>query len=218
MAKTFEPEKYKMVLCPLCKGRGRLPKNPDGFDVCRKCEGFGFTKKEMEILEGVENKEQTVKIRQRDRHGTESKKCVKGSNIMFKTILVEDSPLFRQMIKNNLQDQFPSMEIIEAADGVEALQKIDSHPPNLIFMDIQLPGENGLELTRKIKADHPEIIVIILTSHDLPEYREAATQNKANYFLSKGSIGANEVFKLVKSILLEKGFNTDSPDSKKGYS
>jgi CheY-like chemotaxis protein len=65
---------------------------------------------------------------------------------MFRALLVEDSPSFRQVAKNNLQDQFPSMDIIEAADGVEALQKIDSHSPNLIFMDIRLPGENGLEL------------------------------------------------------------------------
>ena len=133
-------------------------------------------------------------------------------------MLVEDSTSFRQVVKNNLQDRFPSMEIIEAGDGIEAFQKIDSHPPNLIFMDIQLPGENGLELTRKIKADHPEIIVIILTSHDLPEYREAATRCKANYFLSKGSMTSDEIFKLVKSILLEKGFNVDGSDSKKGYS
>ena len=78
-------------------------------------------------------------------------------------MLVEDNPSFRQLVKNNLQDQFPSMDIIEAADGVEALQKIDSHPPNLIFMDIRLPGENGLELTRKIKTNYPDIIIIILT-------------------------------------------------------
>ncbi len=132
---------------------------------------------------------------------------------MFETMLVEDNSSFRQLVKNDLKDQFPSMDIIEAADGVEAFQKIDSHPPNLIFMDIQLPGENGLELTRKIKADHPEIIVIILTSHDLPEYREAAIRNKADYFLSKDSIATDGIFKLVKSILLEKGFNTDGSGS-----
>jgi DNA-binding NarL/FixJ family response regulator len=137
---------------------------------------------------------------------------------MFKAMLVEDNPSFRQVVKNDLQDQFPSMDIIEAGDGVEAFQKIDSHPPNLIFMDIQLPGENGLELTRKIKADYPEIIIIILTSHDLPEYREAATRCKANYFLSKDSITTDEIFKLVKSILLEKGFNADGSDTKRGYS
>ena len=129
---------------------------------------------------------------------------------MFKTMLVEDNSSFRQLVKNNLQEQFPSMKIIEAADGIEAFQKIDSHPPNLIFMDIQLPGENGLELTRKIKADHPDIIIIILTSHDSPEYREAAIRCKADYFFAKDSIiGNNGIFPLVKSILLGKGFNTD---------
>ena len=132
---------------------------------------------------------------------------------MFKTMLVEDSTSFRQVVKNNLQDQFPSMDIIEAADGVEAFQKIDSHPPNLIFMDISLPGENGLELTRKIKADYPGVIIIMLTSHDSPEYREAAIRCKANYFLSKGSIATDEIFKLGKSIILQKGFNVDGSDN-----
>ena len=141
-----------------------------------------------------------------------------GRNIMFKTMLVEDNTSYRQAVKNDLQLQFPSMNIIEAADGVEAFQKIDSQSPNLIFMDISLPGENGLELTKKIKTDYRDIIIIILTSHDSPEYREAATRCKANYFLSKGSITTNEVVKLVRSALLEKGFNADGSDSKKGDS
>jgi DNA-binding NarL/FixJ family response regulator len=124
-------------------------------------------------------------------------------------MLVEDNTSFRQVVKNNLQDQFPSMDIIEAADGVEAFQKIDSHPPNLILMDITLPGENGLELTRKIKADYPGVTIIILTSHDSPEYREAAIRCRANYFLSKGSIATDEILELVRSIILGKGFNAD---------
>ena len=132
---------------------------------------------------------------------------------MFTTMLVEGSTSLRQLVKNNLKDQFPSMDIVEAADGVEAFRKIDSHPPNLILMDITLPGENGLELTRKIKADYPGVIIIILTSHDSPEYREAAIRYKANYFLSKGSIATDEIIKLVKSILLGKGFRADGSDN-----
>lgn len=128
-----------------------------------------------------------------------------GRNTMFRTMLVEDNPSFRQILKDNLQDLFPPMEIIEAGDGVEAFQKIDFHPPDLIFMDVRLPGENGLELTRKIKADHPGIIVIILTSYESPEYREAAKRNKADYFFSKDAITNNEIFALVKSIVLKKG-------------
>jgi len=133
---------------------------------------------------------------------------------MFRTMVVEDSSSFREIIKYNLRDQFPSMDIIEAADGVEAVQKIGSAAPNLIFMDIGLPGENGLELTRKIKADHPEVIIIILTSHDSPEYREAAIRYKADYFFSKEALLNDGVFTLVKSILIKKGFNVDGSDSR----
>jgi DNA-binding NarL/FixJ family response regulator len=128
---------------------------------------------------------------------------------MFRTMLVEDNPSFRRILKDNLQDLFPSMEIIEAGDGVEAFQEIDFHPPDLIFMDIRLPGENGLELTRRIKADHPGIIVIVLTSYESPEYREAAIRFKADYFFSKDAITNDEIYALVKSIVLRKGFSAE---------
>jgi len=135
-----------------------------------------------------------------------------GKQEMFKTMLVEDGFLFRQVLKDNLHDQFSSMDIIEAADGVETFQKIDGHPPNLIFMDISLAGENGLELTRRIKADYPDVIIIILTSYDSPEYREAAVRCKADYFFSKGALFNDGIFTLVKSILLRKGFSADGSD------
>ena len=133
---------------------------------------------------------------------------------MFRTMLVEDNSSFRQVVKNNLKDQFPSIEIIEAADGVEALKEVESCPPHLILMDVGLPGMSGLELTRKIKASHPNVIVIILTGYDLRQIQEAATQCKADYFFSKGGIATGEITALVKSILLEKGFRVDgSPDT-----
>ena len=132
---------------------------------------------------------------------------------MFKTILVDDNSSFRQLVKIHLQGQFPSMDVIEAGDGVEAFQKIDSHSPNLIFMDIGLPGENGLELTRKIKTDYPDVVVIILTTHDSPEYREAANRYKGDYFFSKDALINDGVFTLVKSIILRKGFNADGSDN-----
>jgi DNA-binding NarL/FixJ family response regulator len=133
---------------------------------------------------------------------------------MFKTMLVEDNLGIRQLVKNTLEFQFPSMDIIEASDGAEAFQKFGSHPPNLIFMDIGLPGENGLELTRKIKNRHPDIIIIILTSYNSIEYREAAIRNKADGFLAKGSSTPDDVGRLVESILSERGFNADGSEPK----
>jgi DNA-binding NarL/FixJ family response regulator len=118
-----------------------------------------------------------------------------------RVLIVEDSPIFRKLLKETLHSRFPSMEISEAENGKEALQKVNALPPDLIFMDIKLPGENGLELTARIKAKYPNVTVIILTSYDTQEYREAATQAKADHFLSKGSSTREGILTLVKSIL-----------------
>ncbi len=48
MPKAFNPEEYNMIFCPVCKGNGKLPRNPYGFDVCKECGGFGFVKVEPE--------------------------------------------------------------------------------------------------------------------------------------------------------------------------
>jgi CheY-like chemotaxis protein len=118
----------------------------------------------------------------------------------LKVLIVEDNTLFRQLFKKTLHGRFSSIEIYEAADGEEALQKIESLRPNLIFMDIGLPGENGLELTKQVKARYPNIIVIILTGYDLPEYREFSS-GYADYFFSKDSSTTENIFTLVESIL-----------------
>ena len=94
---------------------------------------------------------------------------------------------------------FPTVAIEEVAKGGEALQKVDAFLPDLIFMDIKLPGENGLELTKKIKATHPNITIFILTSYDIPEYREAALQYGADRFFSKTSLNWKELKESVKS-------------------
>jgi CheY-like chemotaxis protein len=118
----------------------------------------------------------------------------------LKVLIVDDSTLFRQLFKKTLHDRFSSIEIYEAADGEEALKKVESLRPNLIFMDIGLPGENGLELTKQVKVLHPNIIVIILTGYDLPEYREFSSRY-ADYFFSKDSSTTENIFTLVESIL-----------------
>jgi DNA-binding NarL/FixJ family response regulator len=79
------------------------------------------------------------------------------------------------------------------------MEKVDSLSPDLIFMDIKLPGESGLELTKKIREGHPDIIIIILTSYDLLEYREAAVRYGANAFVSKNSSTEKEIATLVNS-------------------
>ena len=78
------------------------------------------------------------------------------------------------------------MEIAEEPDGSGLLNKIDSFHPKIVFMDIRLPGENGLELTKKIKKNYPDIIIVILTSYDLPEYRQSWPGQQGRLFCHEG--------------------------------
>ena len=130
----------------------------------------------------------------------------------FKTLIVEDHDTFRQTLLEGLRARFPAMIFAEAATGQAVLPQVETFAPDLIFMDIKIPGENGLSLTQKIKARYPETLVIILTGYDIPEYRQAAYERGANDFLVKGSITNEEVLNLVASFLKAKGFN--SQDSK----
>ena len=122
---------------------------------------------------------------------------------MLKTLIVEDSITFRKTFKEALYRRFPFMVVEEAPDGAEALKSIKTFLPDLIFMDIRLPGESGLELTPRIKSKHPEIAIIILTAYDLPEYREAAYDGGADGFIPKSSLDLADVAALIESIFSE---------------
>jgi len=120
--------------------------------------------------------------------------------VSFKVMLVEDDDGFRRSLASLLTSRFPGILLDEAANGTEAIKKVESFLPHLIFMDIRLPDQNGLVITRRVKAFHPEIHVIILTSYDFPEYREAARASGAYGFLSKGSSTAEEIQDLVEGL------------------
>ena len=117
----------------------------------------------------------------------------------LRILIVEDNGFFRQTLKESLQMSFPGVGIEEATNGVEALQRVRASFPDLIFMDIRLPGKSGLELTQTIKAVYPDIIIFILTNYDLPECREAAFRYGADRFIAKDSLKPTQVEELVRS-------------------
>ena len=113
----------------------------------------------------------------------------------LKVLIVEDSVLFRQLLKETLNNRFSSIQVYEAINGQEAMQKAEALTPDLIFMDLKLPGEDDLDLTRRIRARVPNGIVIPLTAYDLQQY--------ADFFFSKDPSTTENIFALVKSILSE---------------
>ncbi len=124
-----------------------------------------------------------------------------GKVLNLKTLIVEDNASFREVLKEKLRTLSPSMEVYEAAEGNEALQKVDALKPDLVFMDIRLPGENGLQLSQKIKARYPHIKIIILTNYDALEYREAAIRSGGDCYIPKDSLNYIQIEKLIKSLV-----------------
>ena len=123
--------------------------------------------------------------------------------VKMRTLIVEDNASYREMIRDSLNTLFPSMVIHEASEGNEAIRKVGVFQPQLIFMDIRLPDENGLRLAERIKASHPDTKVIIMTNYDSVEYREAATRCGANGYIAKDSLTPGQIEKLVKSAVAE---------------
>jgi DNA-binding NarL/FixJ family response regulator len=103
-------------------------------------------------------------------------------------MLVEDYIPFRERVRGELLSLFPPMKVIEASNGKGAFKGLASYPIDLIFMDISLPGQNGLVLTKKIKSRNPTLAVVMLTEYDLDAYRMAALESGANGFIGKNSV------------------------------
>jgi len=122
---------------------------------------------------------------------------------MFSALLVDDYADFRASVSATLRRQFPDIRVEEAADGPEALRLVEDCASDLVLLDIKLPNGNGLELAKAIKSSHASVTVIILTGHDLPQYRQAAFRNGADCFLYKGSASCmSDVIARVEAAIL----------------
>jgi two-component system response regulator YesN len=129
---------------------------------------------------------------------------------MFKILIVDPNDPFRRSLKQVLVNRFPIVDIQEAPDGTQCLELVQSFSPNLIFIDIHLPSESGLDLARQIKIDYPDIIIVILTSYDLPEYQAAAEESGIEHLVPKDAWTGEDMIALVHSILADLNISDQS--------
>jgi DNA-binding NarL/FixJ family response regulator len=114
-------------------------------------------------------------------------------------LLVDDHPLFRQGVIWMLNNQ-PDLEIVgEVADGQGAIQQADILLPDLVLCDINLPGMNGLEVTRILKRRHPQMAVIILTLHEDDEQLFHAIRVGASAYAIK-DIAGQDLISLIRRV------------------
>ena len=80
---------------------------------------------------------------------------------------------------------------------------MNTFDPNLIFLEIHLPAQSGLDLARRIKSDHPDIVIVILTNYDLPEYQTAAEESCVEHLVPKDDWTGEDMIALVHSIFTD---------------
>jgi DNA-binding NarL/FixJ family response regulator len=106
-------------------------------------------------------------------------------------LIVDDNAQFRALLREIVAAE-PDLHVVgEVADGAEAMQLAQELRPDIMLLDLVMPLVNGLEVLRWIKAERPEIKVIIATVYDEDAYRQAAEASGADAFLLKKTLGTD---------------------------
>lgn len=118
---------------------------------------------------------------------------------MINVLVVDDHDLVRTGIRRMLAD-VPGLSVVgEAGSGEEALLRVRELKPDLVLMDVKMPGIGGLEATRKINRSHPAVKVIAVTACDEEPFPSRLLQAGASGYLTKGA-ALEEMIKAIRQV------------------
>jgi DNA-binding NarL/FixJ family response regulator len=117
----------------------------------------------------------------------------------IRVILADDHAVVRKGIREFLEEEGDIVVVAEAADGSQAADLVAQHQPDVAVLDIQMPGVGGIEATRRIKADHPSVRVLILTAYDDDPYIFALLHAGASGYILKTAESA-ELVRAVRAV------------------
>jgi len=105
------------------------------------------------------------------------------------TLIVDDHAGFRRSLMQFL-NRHQLLEVVgEASNSVEALALVHALKPKVVLLDIRMPGLSGLSIIDEMRKARPDLIIVVLTLWDTPEYRRAAlTNNKADAYIIKEEV------------------------------
>jgi len=117
----------------------------------------------------------------------------------IRVILADDHAVVRQGIRQFLETGSNIAVVAEASDGLEAVQLIREHRPDVAVLDIQMPGQSGIEVTRTLRAERFPVGILILTAFDDEPYIRAVLQAGANGYVLK-TADAQEIVEAVQAV------------------
>jgi DNA-binding NarL/FixJ family response regulator len=118
---------------------------------------------------------------------------------VISVLLADDQPLLRRGFRMILEAEDGVTVAGEAGDGAEAVELAHRLQPDVVLMDIRMPGTDGIEATRRITAAEPGVRVLVLTTFDLDEYAFGALQAGASGFLLK-DVRPHELVAAVRTV------------------
>jgi DNA-binding NarL/FixJ family response regulator len=119
----------------------------------------------------------------------------------IKVLLVDDHAVLRDGLSSLISLE-PDMEVVgEARGGEEAIKLVETTQPDVVLMDINMPGMSGVEAIRRIHAKHPQVAVLVLTMYDRDEYLYESIRAGATGYLLKDA-PSGDVIAEVRSAFL----------------
>ena len=104
---------------------------------------------------------------------------------IMNVVLVDDSLLVRERVANIISE-IPGVKVIgEAGNSREAIAVVRNTNPDVVILDIKMPGESGLQVLRKLRKEFAELKIIMLTNYSDSQYKAECLMHGADYFLSK---------------------------------
>lgn len=118
---------------------------------------------------------------------------------MIKIMIVDDHNIVREGIRTIL-DKYPDLKVVaEANDGRSAVESVAEVRPDVVLMDMSMPGMNGIEATQRIHAEHPEVRVLILSMHKDKRFVTQGFQAGARGYLLK-DCASGELVQAVRTV------------------
>ncbi|MDT8436560.1 MAG: response regulator transcription factor [Gemmatimonadota bacterium] len=118
----------------------------------------------------------------------------------IRILIADDHALVREGIRHVL-DEEPGLEVVaEASDGEEALREVAAHQPDVLVLDISMPGLSGLEVVRRLREDGHEARALMLSMHDDTEYVLRAVRAGAAGYLLKDDAGPGLLRQAVRAV------------------
>ncbi len=128
---------------------------------------------------------------------------------MFRVLIVDDHPLVRSGLVAELSKASEVAVVGEAADGNEAVAKARAAKPDLVLLDIALPGKNGLEVLKDLQAEMPEVKVLVLSAFPERQYAIRCLKSGAKGYITKDAASA-ELITAIRKVMNGGKFITGS--------